>query len=226
MVVRFRSASTDDNTQAAGSTLISKPSGVVLYDVLLWFIIMDTTPTNGTTLTINTPSGFTLITSDSLSADRTTFFANMKSSAFYRVVDGTEGSTFTGTGSTSNTDPATMGSLMLAYSGCDVTTPVADFSHNTGVASATVTGLGVTAARDNSMLVGHSNCWEASRGAFSGMTLRSTLSVNMDSDVSDLSVNTGATGNKTVAADATEDWVALMVLLQPPANSIPYIKFG
>lgn len=133
----FRAATKSDGVNI--NTLnINKPTGTAVGDVLVLGVNAKSNVDR-----VTPPSGFTVIGQKSSAGDTRLFTS-------YRVVDGTEGSTFTiTTNANSNGTASAVSALLLAFSGrasSPVTpTPVSKANSYTSTNSATTTSDGLTA---------------------------------------------------------------------------------
>jgi hypothetical protein len=208
--------STTQDQVGNSTTTVSKPTGVVVGDVLLWLVSNDQ---SGGTVTITTPTGFTLIGtvfSNTNGTNRT-----VSQGVYYRVVDGTEGTTFSATGTATAGGPI-MYSIMVAYRGADPVSPIDTSSRNSGNATGTtITATGVTVSATGNWVIGTLSCWEADNGPLSTLTERVNSGGNGQT-VDDASYTAGPTGNLTCSCSATELWTVALTVLRAaaPRNGI------
>lgn len=140
MAIAFRSASSAaDDSNTTTTIVVNKPASVAVDDVML--MIASTRADR----TISTPSGWTRL-DDVVTADTTN--SGLRSATFYRVVDGSEGSTFSVVYSGN-----VRGSVAIAaYSGATVTGAQNAVQNN--AAGDTITTPSVTTTNANQMVVG------------------------------------------------------------------------
>jgi len=127
----FRSASSI-TTANGTSAVINKPAGAAVGDILIVSFAFNSVHTSNA---ITPPAGFTLLGSRSANS------TNTSQNTYYRVVDGSEGSTFTWATATN----AHMAITMAAYSGADTVAPIGNNNIANSVASTTV-GYGALSA--------------------------------------------------------------------------------
>jgi hypothetical protein len=205
------------------STTVSIPSGISTGNVLVWFVAI--TPFGASSTSINTPTGWTvLIASSEIVRDAN---RRIRGGWFYRVVDGTEGSSATCTGSAPGNVDAFMCSFMRAYSGVDTSTPLDTSSTNSGNATGTtITATGFTAGFDGGMLIATITTWETDRGPLSGMTeLANTGGKGATCD-EQTGISAGAISDKTCSCSSTETWLAMLISLRPAATPVDTLFFG
>lgn len=123
---------------SASSTTVNvaKPSGVQSGDLLLAVLAC------ATNRTFTTPAGWTLLTDDSDGDDLTV-------RTYYRVVDGSEGASFT----YSTNSPTSFLALCVAYRGVDTVSPIDASGANTGVVNTTVSCPSITTTGPNRRIV-------------------------------------------------------------------------
>lgn len=169
---------------------------------LLLFVVTVGTST-ATSLTVSTPSGWTLLAGNS--TDTTAYQPGMY--VFYRVVDGSEAASYTATPSST----AAMCGSIVSLAGVDVSTLTAGTT-GTGSATTSITATGVTATANGILLYlgcqANSNQGPVTFTPPSGMTeavdvaqdgggIDSTLEIAYQEGLTE-----GATGSKTATASA------------------------
>ncbi len=140
MPIAFRSvgarAKADISSGLSPTVSVALPAGHVSGDTLLMFVLTD-----GNSNTVVTPSGWTLLTyATNGTSTKTPYTAYMQIKIFYRIDNGSLGSTVDLTFSTAAWpagDPYVL-AFIAAYSGCDPAGPVEGFSAVAGALSATV----------------------------------------------------------------------------------------
>lgn len=205
--VNYKSSASNSATSCTSGLTINKPSGVVVGDVMIMHI-------GGQNGSITNPSGWTQIDKGAYAN------GNINMATYYRVVDGTEGSSFTITASLNNSCHG----VITAFTGVDTTEVIdnagAAHSANSASSGTTITATGVTTATDNAMLVVSmlkSNAAASNNfSTISGMTESYDFgniynAVSMDYGVQGAA---GATGNKT-STISSAFWAAHMVALKP-----------
>lgn len=202
MAVAFRSASTAGAGTQGSPLAVTKPAGAV--DNTDVYVLTFFTDSNGT---VTPPSGF-------VERENTTFDANWHL-IMYTKLAGTE-TTFSISWVGGN---AYIDAILSCYSGCDASTATAhyvDSTANTGTGT-TATGLGITLASADSMLVWSaiSDVGARSGGPSGGIwTNRVTHDTNMYLDTAPH--GSGATGNFT-STYSSQEWVVHVLGLQPAA---------
>ena len=137
--ITFRSY-TAKNADTNGSVVMTKPAGTAVGDVLIFQMVS----VPGAIGTISPPTGWTLI-------DAQTYGSGEGSADYYRVVDGSEGSTFTWTW-TGGLGRGVM--ILAAFSGVDNTTPIHKHSLYYGTTSNTsMPTTSITPTVNNTMIV-------------------------------------------------------------------------
>ena len=224
------SATTASSATTNNTTItINKPSGVVAGDVLLFSVVQSETDNDNGGLSSPTLSGWTLVKDQLIRSDGTSNNNNAWfGSIYYRVADGSEGASFT-FAMNSRCDMA-IGS-MVAFSGvaCNALKP--DGSANgpfdiipvnfTTANSATATATGVTVATNNSAVIMFAMC-NNDRSYSSWSNSQAELFDNITTNGDDASVgaawlssvNSGATGNRTVTLSASDRNSAILLVLR------------
>lgn len=210
-----RGTATSATTNTTSLT-INKPSGVVGGDLL----IVNITQT-GNTNTNATSTGWTVIAGARQST------GPRYTTALYRVVDGTEGASFTftlgaGTGSG-------VGSI-IAFSGVDASLfDVSPGSFNTG-GSTSITATGISTISNNAAIVFIAGAggtdgdvydtWSGTNPTFNEIMDSSHPSVNNSVGIAwGILPTAGATGNKTVGVDGNYYWAGMLIALRPMLTS-------
>jgi hypothetical protein len=193
-------ASTSATGNAAASLAVNTPACVP--GNLLLFVVTVGIST-ATSLTVSTPSGWTLLAGNS--TDTTAYQPGMY--VFYRVVDGSEAASYTATPSST----AAMCGSIVSLAGVDVSTLTAGTT-GTGSATTSITATGVTATANGILLylgcqansnqgpvtfTPPSGMTEAVDVAQDGASIDSTLEIAYQEGLT-----AGATGNKTATASA------------------------
>lgn len=213
MAVAFRSSAQTSN--GSDSKTCNKPTGAAVGDVLVAYVVTF----DSFTVTTTPPTGWTEIAHtdfrDASGNNGGTVWA------FWKLVNGSEGSSFTWSPSPANfTDIA-----IACYSGVDGTTPVQAGSTTNKGSSSTATALGITAGRDGSMLVtafiGFTRNTSTTFALPSGMTSRID-GWDQQHDLDDKAVNSGATGDMACTTTSVA-WAAIASILQPAAANAPVL---
>jgi hypothetical protein len=210
-------AHTQDFNAGGTSRTISVPTARVPGNLLL--LVVSVAVHTATNVTVNTPSGWTLLSGDSTST--TAFTPGLY--VFYREATGGETASYSV--SVSNTAPFVLS--MICVGGVDVSTLRAS-AINSGGSTADITANEVTAVTNGiSFFIGaqgNSNQGVVTFTAPSGMTEVVDVGANGSSADVSLTVayqeglSAGATGNKTATASAnagTNYFRALMVTVDP-----------
>lgn len=200
-------ASSTNTASSATSLACNKPTGTAANNLL----VAHTVNYLSDTATMVAPAGWRKIRGP----DRVLTTDQIAAYTFYKVADGTEGSSFTFTNSISGY----LECEISTYSGVDYAIPMnTATSGNSGTAT-TRTGTGITTSVDNSKLILHSAGFGGTPNSVpSGMTNRALWDGPMA--VYDQTISTaGATGDKTHTQDVTSAWVTQMVAARPTATS-------
>lgn len=203
MAIAFRSSTTATPvTFPATSISINKPAGAVAGDVLLLQVAHYDSADPGITV-----SGFTAIRSDDA--------GDVKVTTFRRVVDGSEGSSFT---ANIDVNGSYATAMCVCYSGVDNTTPIDIHGGNTGTSSTrSVSSITTTVA--NVVGVLFSNGYETSVSADpSGMTERIADYDSLHNFYDQLFASAGATGTKDHTQAASDQFVTHFIGLKPAAG--------
>lgn len=137
MAAHRASSSANTGATAASSLVVSIPSGMQYHDVMLAAIAHD----GGTTSTISTPSGWTLLR-NTVSAT-----AGLRITLYWRLVDGTESANYTW-----NFDTARQASgVITAHSGTAITPPPSNSSGSTTTASTSLAGVGTNSTQETGL---------------------------------------------------------------------------
>ncbi|MFZ4680709.1 MAG: hypothetical protein ACOYLP_11130, partial [Flavobacterium sp.] len=219
------SSATTNNT----TITINKPTGVVAGDVLLFSVVQNETDNDNGGLSSPTLSGWTLVKDQLIRSDGTGNNNNAWfGSIYYRVSDGSEGSSFT-FAMNSRCDMA-IGS-MVAFSGvaCNALKPDGSnggpFDITPGnfnnADSATATATGVTVANNNSAVIMFAMC-NNDRSYSDWSNSQTELFDNITTNGDDASVgaawlssvNSGATGNRTVTLSSSDRNSAILLVLR------------
>lgn len=171
------------NTGNVASAAFTKPAGLSIGDLLVIFAC------NGGTLAFNTPAGFTLIDNISAGAIGAALYA------FYRIVDGTEGASFTlsVSGGSNEIYGGVYGITGIAGTPIEAHATASDTSGNTAPTCPSVTLSG----NNRLVLFCESGFSLASITAPAGSTKRwddKVTSKNMRDAAADIIKNSGATG--------------------------------
>jgi hypothetical protein len=228
------SSTTASAATTNGTTItISKPTGVVAGDVLLFSVVQNETDNDNGGLASPTLSGWTLVKDILIRSDGTGNGNNAWfGSIYYRVADGTEGTSFT-FAMNSRCDMA-IGS-MVAFSGvaCNALKPdgsaggpfdiVPGTFNNAN--SATATATAVTVGNNNSAVIMFAMC--NNDRTYSGWSnSQAELFDNITADGDDASVgaawlssvNSGSTGTRTVTLSASDRSSAILLVLRRATN--------
>lgn len=206
--IAFRSVATVNNGAGSTTVVITKPTGVVANDVMIAHIAVR----GGTGVTITPPAGWTLI--DSL--DNSTVY---KSSTYYKVATGSEGSNYTFTFSISRVAAG----IISAYSGVDTAAPINADAVQFNAPATPLTSPSVTTTVNNAWVIAsYTQPAATTFTAGSGMTLRdqdsgSTITGGLQDVVQ---ASAGATGTKTISSLDTSGSIGHTIALTPaPASS-------
>lgn len=136
MAVANRTATTANSGAAAATSLVlNKPTSTAAGDVLVTTISIN----GGTGSTVTTLSGWTLLT-------RTNSTTVLGQGVYYRVADGTEGSTFTW-----SCTSAFVAGVCNAYTGVDNANPIAGFTALAKTTASTAATFGATSPQAESV---------------------------------------------------------------------------
>ena len=189
--------SSNNNSGASTSSLaITKPSGVAPGDLMIAFFVMGSGE-------MNTLSGWTELYSSS-SLNRT---------ILSRIVDGSEGASFTFTSTTTDN----MSGSIVAYRNAEL-----DVVGTMGDSGGSPDAPGITVTKNSSILLGFPSSNQDSGGGYtsSGFTVRSeNTDANPSHSVLDKSVNSGATGDITFTGGNTFFNRAILLSLSGTGNN-------
>ncbi|MEO5948896.1 MAG: hypothetical protein ABIP74_00650 [Candidatus Saccharimonas sp.] len=192
-----------------GSVTIAKPSGIQVNDVLVASVVNQAGSTIPTV-----PAGWM------------TAFSASKTLLAYRIVDGSETSTFKFTTSASDD---TRGAI-VAFSGVDTTVPldgVTPLSGSAAFSSTTVVAPSITTVTNNAWLVHfnintYANAIGASGVSAAGETAIISGASSNVAMIYKVRATAGATGTSTITmGGATGNWVMGSFALRPAAGSDP-----
>jgi hypothetical protein len=217
-----------------GTTItISKPTGVVAGDVLLFSVVQNETDNDNGGLASPTLSGWTLVKDRLIREEGTGNGDNAWfGSIYYRVADGTEGTSFT-FAMNSKCDMA-IGS-MVAFTGvaCNALKPDGSAGGPFDIVpgtfaianSATATATGVTVANGNSAVIMFAMCNnDRSYSSWSNSQVELFDNITTNGDDASVgaawlsSVNSGSTGNRTVTLSASDRNSAILLVLRRATN--------
>ncbi len=200
------------------TTTVSKPAGSAAGHVAIWSVY--NYATNGFSASINSPpAGWTQIGTTQTIGPSTVGGVTryIAQAVFVRVFDGSEGSSFTATGSTTGS-PDGMASTIVVYSTVDNTTPIDAFSQASGHGTP-VSATSITVGASGNYLVCAIVAWETDRGPPTGFTNEINSGGNGITTNDKLSgVSSGATGAVTATASTTEDWSVFLISLKVSAG--------
>jgi len=189
--------SSNNNSGASTSSLaITKPSGVAPGDLMIAFFVMGSGE-------MNTLSGWTELYSSS-SLNRT---------ILSRIVDGSEGASFTFTSTTTDN----MSGSIVAYRNAEL-----DVVGTMGNSDGSPDAPGITVTKNSSILLGFPSSNQESGGGYtsSGFTVRSeNTDANPSHSVLDKSVDSGATGDITFTGGNTLFNRAILLSLSGTGNN-------
>ncbi len=138
MAAAYRSSlSTNTGATAASSITVSLPAGIQYHDVLIAAITHD----GGTSSTINTPSGWTLLRIGSSAG------ALLRMTVFWRLVDGSEPANYTWTFDAARQAAA----AICAYSGAATTPPPGNNGVSTTTAGLSLAGTGANCTQESGL---------------------------------------------------------------------------
>ncbi|HEX5055520.1 MAG TPA: DUF6701 domain-containing protein [Gammaproteobacteria bacterium] len=199
----FAAVNFGSSTQAgvtSGSLTVSVPAGIAANDVMIAAIAV-----RPSTITINTPAGWTLIRTTTQGTGSTNRVAS-----YYRVVTGAEPASYTWTFSGANT--GAVGGI-LSFSGVNTAAPIGNDNGQATGSSTNHTAPSVTTASANSMLVtihefSSAVAWTAPGGMTEAVDVPSqtTNAVGISMEINyEARPAAGATGTRTATAASDAD---------------------
>lgn len=201
MAIVHEASATAQGSSTAPS--VSKPTGTASGDVLVFGIAIAASST-----AVTAPSGLTELSNTT---------NTIRFITYYRVCDGTEGSSFTW----SLNQPTGWAVGCSRFSGCDATPSDATASVNTG-SDSSAECTSVTTATANAMVVAlvGANRSTLSFTEADGMTEAWEISGNRATTLNYVAqASAGATGDKTISMSNSQAWVGVLWALQPAAVS-------
>jgi len=211
MAIALRgSPTTATGGEGSGSTLvINKPTGVVENDVLIAWVVWDTTPTI-------TASGWTQITGSPLSN------SDQRGAFWYKVAGGSEPSTYTFSGTSFDRAGG-----IIAFSGVDTSTPVEAQGSQTNSSTSSVTAPTITTSTDGAMLV-FAGMMDSSAGSTVSATVPGGMTERVDVPVTsgwswaymatEIKATAGSTGTRVATASRSDDNGGFLIALKPGAT--------
>ena len=196
-------------TEASGTgptVSVNKPTGTAANDLILLFVDTESASTAPTT-----PTGFTLLGS------KTSTLQSFRVDVYYRVADGTEGTTFSVTGGTG------VGWLQLichVIAGGATSSPVDASSSNANTTAGTAVSVsGVTTTAVDELLF-FATDWNGSDSystptGFTQLLSDGVLGMALYSMVQSSS---GATGTISSTLTASDSWIAWLVAVKPASG--------
>lgn len=216
--VGYRASSTGQNSGGSTTLTIPKPAGTVEGDLL----VAQVAARGGTGVSVTAPAGWTLI-------DTATNGTNINQTLYWKTAGGSEPANYDFTLSNSQ---KTAGGI-IALTGADSTNPIGPVGEATGN-SHTITAPTVTAASDGSRLLvmmGMAGATAITPGP--GLTQRWLIQTDSGTSANralatgnDQTVDTGATGTRTINQVATRPWTVHSLIINPATGSPPEIRYG
>lgn len=198
------------------TTIVAKPAGLQVGDLLAWFVI-DAPFTTLVGGGITTPAAWHRVVSTGPFSQGQ---RNELGACLWKIADAGDVAATdfecTGTG-TGTGDPIAMGSFLVAIVGgtFDPINPIPVWSANgNGTGPGTVTAFGVDVLRAGSLLLAQINSWEADLGPLTGMAELANFGGD-GSTLDGLTVAAGETGDLTCSSSITETWCVILIAVQP-----------
>lgn len=192
----FRAATSGYAAQTVGTITLTKPTGTVSGDILIFVVTQD-----DTTNTFTWPSGFTEFTA----SPQTSTADAQRMRGAWKVAGGSEPANYTATSSVSADD---FSAFLAAYSGRDTTTPINAISGNaqvgaTSVASFDAAGVTTTADGCDLLWIAGSDLVSSAQAETWGMPTGYTNQVTQTSGRNWFSLTLGDKNQTTQGATGT-----------------------